>query len=434
MTREGKAPAEPWRHQFGRSLALPRNLKYYSMACFFERNRVFPGPQGLAICWLCFVCSISLQAKCIGQVAEKKIQDDPIAILVSRLGSPEFAARESAMELLAQSDEKLLPELELALKELTDKDLEARIRLRGINAKIKNDRTLNQIRTFLRSTDQTQTMGFDGWKSFGRVCGTNRNAKMLFLKLLEAYPELVFAELNSKQEALVKARDIAATINEKLTNLTGYDIPDALAILYCLNIADDVTDRTLEKLSVRTFSTSPFSQQMSDPQFKKSLERLMLGWSKRIEERLPQCLMLFIEKDYPQAKDIALRILELPEIKTETIAFVRSMQAVYRFGTAADLPQVEKWLDDKTICVQVQDQAFGTPLTPQAQDTAEFRDIALLVSMHLAGEDYSSTFPQFQPTVLWGFREDSILLPSNSDEVRTKRIEKWKAKRQGVKL
>ena len=412
----------------------PSNKKYYSMACFFGKNRLFPAPHGLVICCLCVLCSILLQPKCIGQVAEKKIQEDQIAFLVSRLGSPEFAARESAMELLSQSDEKRLPELELALKKLTDEDLEARIRLSGIIAKIKNDRTLNQIRTFLRSTDQTQTMGFDGWKSFARVCGVNRNAKMLFLKLLEAYPELVFAELNSKQEALVKARDIAATINEKLTNLTGYEVPDALAMLYCLNIADDMTDRTLEKLSVRTFSTSPFSQQMSDPQFKKSLERLMLGWSKRIEERLPQCLMLFIEKDYPQAKDIALRILELPEIKTETIAFVRSMQAVYRFGTAADLPQVEKWLDDKTICVQVQDQAFGNPLTPQAQETAEFRDIALLVSMHLAGEDYSSTFPQIQPTLLWGFREDSVLLPANSDEVRTKRIENWRAKRQGVKL
>ncbi len=403
------------------------------MASFFIKNRLFPCDQGFAIC-LCVVASISFQANCVGQTDERRIQEEQIAILVSRLGSSEFATRESAMERLAQSDEKLLPQLELALKKLTDDDLEARIRLSGIIAKIKNDRILNQIRTFLRSPDQTQTLGFEGWTSFSRVGGTNRNAKTLFLKLLETYPELVFVELNSKQDALNKARDIAATINEKLMNLTGYEVPDALAMLYCLNIADDLTDRSLERLSVRTFSTAPFSQQMSDPQSKKSLERLMMGWSRRVEEKLPQCLMLFAEKDYPQAKDIALRILDSPEIKTETIAFVRSMQAIYRFGSAADLPQIEKWLDDKTICVQVQDQAFGNPLIPQAVYTAEFRDIALLVSMHLAAEDYSSVFPQFQPLFLWGFREESVLLPANSEEVRTKRIENWKAKRHATKL
>ena len=410
-----------------------RVAEYYSMACFFGKNRLFPGNQALAICFF-IAATISIHANCVGQVAAERIQEDQIARLVSRLGSSEFATRESAMEQLAQSDEKLLPTLELALKKLTDDDLEARIRLSGIIAKIKNDRMLNQIRTFLRSTDQSQTIGFEGWNSFARVCGTNRIAKMLFLLLLDTYPELVFAELKSKQEALDKARDIAASINEKLTSLVGYEVPDALAMLYCLNVADDVTDRSLERLSVRTFSTAPFSQKMSDPQFKKTLERLMSGWSKRIEEKLPQCLMLFIEKDYPQAKDIAFKILESPEIKLEPIAFVRAMQAIFRFGNAADLPQIEKWLDEKTICVQNQALAFGNPLTPQGLDTAEFRDIALLVSMHLAGDDYSSIFPEFQALSSWGFREDSVLLPANAKEVRTKRIEDWKAQRQATKL
>ena len=144
--------------------------------------------------------------------------------------------------------------------------------------------------------------------------------------------------------------------------------------------------------------------------------------------------MLFVSKDYPQAKDIALRLLESPGIKTETIAFVRSMQAIYRFGNAADLPQIEKWLDDKTICVQLQDPQIGNPLAPQALATAEFRDVALLVSMHLAGDDYSAIFPDFRPLASWGFREDSVLLPANDQQVRTKRIENWKAKRQSAKL
>ena len=411
--------------------------EYFSTGFPFASARELFGIGRLAGYLGCFL-SLSLFSACLAQEEPKKIQAERIADLVVRLGNSEFAARESAMELLAQSDEKLLPELEHALDGLTNEDLEARARLSGIIARIKNDRKQKQIRGFLRSIDKTETQGFEGWKSFSQVSGTSRNSKMLFLMLLDTYPELVFAELKSKKEALDKARDISATINQNLMSLIGYEVPDALALLYCLNVAGDLTDRSLEKLSSRTFSTSPFSQFMIDPQSRKSLERLMSGWSSRIEEELPRCLMLFVEKDYPQAKDVALKLLESDEIKTEPIAFIRSMQAIYRYGSQTDFPKIEKWLDNKTVCFRFPDQGFGNQFSPLGQPqppspqgyTVEFRDIAFLVSMHLADEDFTAEFPRFQPTALWGFREDSLLLPQDSDQMRTNRIENWKAKRK----
>lgn len=105
------------------------------------------------------------------------------------------------------------------------------------------------------------------------------------------------------------------------------------------------------------------------------------------------------------------------------------MQAIYRFGTKADLPFVEKWLDDKTLCLNEIGQGLGNPIAQELY-TAEYRDIALLVSMHLAGEDFTPTFPKFQPMFLWGFREESVLLPTNQNDLRNSRIEDWKAKRK----
>lgn len=399
------------------------------MGFFSPTFRAHLGVRQLAA-YLCCVVSISLLSSCLAQDSPTGIGIEQIVGLVARLGSSEFAARESAMELLSQSDEKLLPELEKALIGLTNDDLEARVRLSGIIARIKYDRKQKQIRVFLRAIDQTETQGFEGWRSFSRFSGTNRNAKMLFLMLLDAYPELVFAELTSKKEALDKARNIAASINEKNMNLIGSEVPDALAMLYCFNVADDLTDRSLERLSARTFGTAPFSQFMSDPQSRKSLERLLSGWSKRIEEELPHCLMIFVEKDYPQAKEVALKMLESDQFKTEPFVFIRSMQAIYRFGSRDDLPMVEKWLNDKTECINIPLQGLGNQFAPQVVYTAEFRDIALLVSMHLAGEDFTTEFPRFQPHSLWGFREDSVLLPPNSEAARANRIENWKAKRK----
>ena len=403
--------------------------EYFSMGFFFATFRAMFWVRRLGA-YLCFFVSISLLSPCQAQDSPKRIEAELIVGLVARLGSSEFATRESAMELLSQSDEKLLPELEQALNGLTSDDLEARVRLSGIIARIKHDRKQNQMRMFLRSIDPTETQGFEGWSSFSRVSGTNRNAKMLFLMLLDTYPELVFAELTTKKEALDKARDIAASISERNMNLIGSELPDALAMLYCFNVADDLTDRSLERLSARTFGTAPFSPFMSDPQSRKSLERLMSGWSKRLEEELPRCLMLFVEKDYPQAKEVALKMLGSDQFKKESFGFIRSMQAIYRYGSRADLPMIEKWLDDKTECINIPLQAFGNQFAPQVAYTAEFRDIALLVSMHLAGEDFMTEFPGFQPHTLWGFREESVLLPPNSEALRSHRIENWKAKRK----
>ena len=372
------------------------------------------------------VCVSSWSA---AQNPQKQLGAEQIPGLVAQLGSSKYAIRESAMELLALADEKLLVELELAFKGLSDEDLEARVRLNSIIARVKIDRFRNREKAFLRAKESSETFGFDGWRTFSKFTGTHRNAKMLFLGLLESYPELVYQELNSQKEGLDKARDIAATINERFSDLSGYEVPDALAMLYCFNVAGDLTDRTLERISVRTFRTSPFGPVMLDPQKKKSLEPLIAGWSKHVVDRLPDCLLLLTEKDYPQAKDVAFRLLESDLIKSDPLWFVRSMQAIFRFGSKEDLPLVEKWLDDKTVCVQFQDQAFGNPQLLNTSPIAEFRDIALLVSMQLAGEDFSLAFPDFSPLGLWGFREESaVLLPS--DPFRASRIEVWKAKRK----
>ncbi len=380
-----------------------------------------------ASCLLLFLFLASFfHPYCSGQDMPILVGADSVSGLVSRLGSAEFAIRESAMDELSRSDEKMLPELELVFKRLSKEDLEAYVRLSGVIAKLKSDRKEKQIRVFLRSANPNEASAFDGWKSFSRFSGTSRNAKVLFLKLLDKYPELVFNALKTKKESLDKAREIAATISQKLSELIGYEIPDALAMLYCLNVADDLTDRSLERLSVGTFRTSPFSQFMLDPQARKSLERLMSGWSKRLEERQLDCLLLFLQCDYPQAREIALRLLESNETKTDSFALVRSMQAIYRYGSATDLPLVEKFLDDRTEYIAFQNQGIGNPLAPAELFTAEFRDIALLVSMHLAGDDYASVFPQIQSHPLLGFREETLILPPKSEEFRTNRITKWK--------
>jgi len=350
--------------------------------------------------------------------------------LVEGLGSSAFSNRESAMRQLSEANESVLSELEMAFQGLGDDDLEAKIRMNSIIVRIKNDRSQNQIRVFLRSTDPDNTQGFEGWKSFSRVAGLNRNSKMLFLGLLETYPGLVFSELKSKKEALDKAKDIAKTIDQKMRTIAGFESTDAIAMFYCFNVADDLTERSLEGIAVRILRTYPFPQFMQEPQSRKSVERLISGWSQRIEDRLYECLLVLVQTNYPQAKELAVRMLSSDKMSEEPDELVKAMQAMFRFGSATDLPIVDKWLDDKTVCFIAQNQGFGNPQVPVDLLTVEFRDVALLVSMHLAGEDYSDEFRGLRTIDLWGFRPESLLLPPNADAFRAKRINAWKAKRQ----
>ena len=351
-------------------------------------------------------------------------ENESVANIASRLDSPVFAVRESAMETLSRLDENKLSDLELAFKSLKPEEFEARVRLNSIITRIKSDRTQKQTRSFLRSSDPTQTFGFEGWNAFSKLSGSGRSAKTIFLKMIDDYPELVTVELKSKKESLDKARNIAAAAIQKRM-AGGYELADAIALLYCLNVADDLTDRRMESACVSIFRTSPFSQFLVDPQARKSLEPLIAGWSKRVEDRKLDCLILLTERDFPQSKDVAIRLLESKDI--DSLEIVRAMQCLYRFGAKSDVHCVEKWLDDRTVFL-AQQMPSNTNSSGQEIVTAEHRDVALLVSMHLAGADYSSDFSPFQTHPLWGFRVESLLLPPNSDEVRDSRIKKWKAK------
>jgi len=358
--------------------------------------------------------------------------------ILKQLESSEFATRESASEKLSKCDDSMLPSLERAALGLTD--LEAKIRLGGILTKLKQDRIRFQMRSFIRSTDTSETFGFDGWKSFSKVGGTNRSAKLLFLELLELYPDLVEKELASKEEAYARAKAVASKIDENDGQLQSSQIADGLALLYCINVADDLFEKSMGRITLRTFRTSPFGPFLSmETQYRKSLEPMMSKWAFGMQDRKLDCMLLFLEKDLRQAKDLALLLLETIDVKQDPYIFLLCMQAIYRFGVKEDVPRLSKWLKDETVCFAIEAQVFPDIKPEDAQRqlepgrfalktetfTAEFRDAALLVSMHLSGADTSMEFPNLQLHPLRGFRDETISLPKDASKLRTDRIERW---------
>lgn len=358
------------------------------------------------------------------------ISADLLQSLVERLSDREFAVRENATEELLQvlSDSDL-PQLEAKLQSL--EDLEAKVRLGGIVAKIKQERLHSQVRSFMRSRDPTQTYGFEGWTTFSKYSGTSRNAKLLFLKLLDTYPDLVETKLESKQDSLVKTKAIASAVFEKVFTGKQSSVEDGLALLYCVNASEELFSKELEPICLRIFRTAPFSPFIRETQSRKALEMMLVGWAKRTTDTLPGCLQLLIETEISQSREIAISFLDTKMANVDHLTYVLSMSAMYRFGGRTDLPKIMKWLDDNSVCFpdQPQNVVGGNPpgQNPAFDPyTVERRDIALLVAMRINGDDPLTIFPLLVTHPLRGFRVDSIALPATADSIRSERVQQWK--------
>lgn len=397
------------------------------------------------------VCQVLLMDCCLFAVAcggqdpdgGNSIDNERLKKLVQDLSNPTFAIREAATEELALNcDEKSLATLEEMSQ--ASSDFETKIRIRGIIAKIKAERLRTQVVSFMRSKDPGNTFGFNGWKTFSKYSGQSRGAKKLFLTLLELHPRLVQQSLDSKEEALDYAKQIAARVGDKKSRLLYAEAGDGLALLYTLNASEELHDQALEGISIRTFRLAPFSPMLSEPQYRKSLERMLTTWSSRVKLERLTCLLWFIEKELPVCRTVALDLLSTEEIKVDTDGFALAMQALFRFGERDDLSKVESWLEDKTICFVSERLAFPSPdkldangqlpqPLPVERFTVEYRDIALLVALRLHGDDPQPYFPYLRLHALRGFFPDTIALPEGLDKPREERIKAWQSQKSKLR-
>lgn len=370
------------------------------------------------------------------------LDEEQLKKLVQDLSDKTFAVREAATEALAEGcNEKSLASLEKLSQESSD--YETQIRIRGIITKIKSERLRTQVATFMRSKDPNNTFGFDGWKTFSKYSGQSRGAKKLFLTLLDLHPRLVEQQLESKEEALAYAKQIAARVGDKKSRLEYSDASDGLALLYSLNASEELHDVALEGVSIRTFRLAPFSPMLNAPQYRKSLERMLTIWSSRVKLERLTCLLWFIEKELPVCRTVALELLDSDDAKTDPDTFGLAMQALFRFGEREDLPKVEAWLQDKSVCYVSERLAFPSPdkldangqLPPNMaleRFTVQYRDMALLVALRLHGDDPQPYFPFLRLHQLRGFFPETLVLPEDLDTPREERIKTWQQQKSNA--
>jgi hypothetical protein len=388
---------------------------------------------------------------------------EDLSITIAQLSSSSFELREQATERLS-SRLRTLSASELSRIGSAALDLEGQIRLTAAVSKIKEERLQANIKSFLRAKNPKDTFGFDGWSSFSRYSGTSRNAKRIFLDLLDNHPDLVEKPLISKEQALEKAKSVLTDIAYKRGQLLSQDKSDGLAALYCINASEELYESRLERVSIMVFQTAPFTTYSLTPEFKRTIDPMLERWGKQVKKEL-------LNRESAVACEIGQRVLASNAVQDDPDAFVIAMQAIFRHGKKEDLVHVLKWFDDETVCTEYpmnmarfgqnpRGQRFGGGFGPGGSEqepgipnglnpipmqrmqpiqpgmereqttevwTVEYRDVALLVAIQLSGGDVLEEFPLMRSHPLRGFYDQTIGLPKDQKELRKARIIKWQA-------
>ncbi|MFN9984499.1 MAG: hypothetical protein ACK52S_03005 [Pirellula sp.] len=374
--------------------------------------------------------------------------NDDIAGWIQQLGSSEFEVRDGATRRLSGLTTDHLGVLEDALAKATD--LEVRVRLSSVIAKLKYERQQRTIKAFLRDPNMSNNHELDGWTSFSRVAGSNRSAKRLFLQLYDRYPELVEQPLATSKEAAQLAKRVARGIQEDELKRGEGSGADGLALLYCLCAMEPSEEATLSTLSLRVFLRAPYNQFFRDPQAKKPMEAMMEKWASSLEGGADQtsAILIMLEAELNTVLSVARRMLQQFDgpNRAEADELLIALQVMFRFGKKEDLPLLERWL----TCTDVSEESVsfsfpggGVPgalprglpgermPNPEQEPgrtvyTVEVRDAAVLACMQISGMAYREYFPNIVLQERRGYLGRSIASAKGADDVRVARIDAWK--------
>ena len=374
--------------------------------------------------------------------------NEDIAAWIRQLGSSEFEVRDGATRRLSGLTTDHLGVLEDALAKATD--LEVRIRLSSVIAKLKYERQQRTIKAFLRDPNMSNNHELEGWTSFSRAAGSNRSAKRLFLQLYDRYPELVEQPLATSKEAAVLAKRVARGIQEEELKRGEGSGADGLALLYCLCAMDPSEEATLSTLSLRVFLRAPYNQFFRDPQAKKPMEVMMERWASSLEGGADQtsAILIMLEAELNTVLAVARRMLQQIDgpNRAEADELLIALQVMFRFGKKEDLPLLEGWLSCTDVSEESVSFSFpgggvpgalprglpGERMPNSGQDpgrtayTVEVRDAAVLACMQISGMAYREYFPNIVLQERRGYLGRSIASPKDVDELRVARIEAWK--------
>lgn len=349
------------------------------------------------------------------------------AALVSQLGDSRFVVRERAAESLIQIG---LPAIAALEQGITNPDREVRYRSQRALRIIRQQDFLRRLDAFSRSSDSQQDYDLPAWQWFRSLVGDDGDARVLFVEMQRAEPELLAAFAASQatdsaadQAQLAELVDLRVQqIQSSLSQFPDPATSGSIATLLFVGSDEKVNLSDLANDALTEFCYQDGFTRLIEIESKGKVLKKVLGAAIQNAEGFTtyRWLALAIRHDLPEGLAPAERELKRSGSPPHVILY--ALLTFGRLGNETHIAMLEPFLDDHT--------PYTTrPMKDdKSQVQVQFCDIALAAMVHLAKQnpkDFGLTAPpsdEFLFTVEY--------LGFESDELRNAAIAKWRAFRQ----
>ena len=322
---------------------------------------------------ICVVVSLALIYNALGDEASQPDLVQSARNLVAKLESPNYAERESAAESLLKLGEDARPALENALK---NPHAETRLRVQRILARIEQGDLQRRIDAFLTSEEPDAGKDLPGWPRLEKIIGDGRTQREFYVEMLRAEGDLLSATANSPRSAASSFHLRCQQLQvESSSQSREIERPSLAAVLFvAANDSIPMIPGT-DSLLYRFCSHSSVENVLSTPGNDSPMRKIVGAWISSGRGGY-YSLRLAMKHELPEGLDAAERMLS-----GDTPAYYRqyAILTYANLGDKSNIARLMKLLTDATVCTthRVNNETYQT----------QFRDIALVAVLHLAGYD-----------------------------------------------
>jgi hypothetical protein len=347
------------------------------------------------------------------------------ARLLAQLGDPSFQTREQATRELAALGPAARPVLESGLKH---PDAEVRNRCQRVLAVIVKAEYQARLEAFAADAEDRLRIDLPGWKRFREMIGDDPLARSLFVDMHRTEPELLHT-LEANLEAA------ASLLNVRCQELyqgmygiggtarRGLGAGAVAALLFCS--ADPnvkAGDQAVQYLGQNFIYQPAFRSAATDGPKAEAFRKLLAAWIENASESAHQYYAVRAALVFNLSQGIkpALGLLDQPALQQPPSPSapwrVEALLCVGRYGDKSHLDKLSKALRDEAA---VYTQRIDDKLL-----VVQVRDVALAVSVHLAGHDLKEFgFTRVETHAQRLFAPESLSF--DNDEQRTAALKKW---------
>ncbi len=341
--------------------------------------------------------------------------------LVALLGDRSFAVRREATSRLIQMGVETLGALQRGVQ---SPDREIRFRSRHVLAIVQERDFQRRLRAFAAGQELADEYHLPGWPQFAKDVGTDRDARLLFVEMQRAEPELLAVLENAPEELSDVLTERIATLQIAHAMDRQADQPSlgtVATVLFVLN-SRNVELPTVLVQSIGSYFRYPSFEEGIRHSSKQHLLRKMLStWIDKSEGwDAYHAMSLAMTYDLPVGLTPAKRILyaEASGHQNETYFVAYAMHTIARFGDASLIPLVLPMLENET--------PFGGTIAVagKVKYRTQVRDIALATLVCLSKlehEDFG--FDRYRTHTTQVFQTNSAAF--EDDEKREVAIKKW---------